>query len=262
MSAAVKTLAALQQSLACIVGERMHACASFTFGADMIDSELESGLACGAVHEFFAASEADSGSTLGFALAVAQRAAGKKPCVWVRQSYCASSTGRLYPDGFACLGFDPNQLLTITLRKAVDVLRVAHDALRCLGVGAVILEPLGKPKAFDLTATRRLSLAAEHFSIPLLCIHVGAQPSASAAQTRWQVQCAPSSAPHQKLLGHPAFNVTLTRSRLGKTGQWTLEWNSHERTFVDVPPLLKPMVQPAPYRQTVAAIESIRHTGT
>ena len=138
------------------------------------------------------------------------------------------------------------------------MLRVVHDALHCLGVGAVIAEPLGKPRAFDLTAMLRLNLAAEQSNIPLLCLHVGAQPTASAAQTRWSVKSAPSFHTHQKLLGQPAFDVTLTRSRTGKAGQWNLEWNSHERTFVDVPPLSRSVVQPTPYRQIAAAVEGIQ----
>ena len=74
---------------------------------------------------------------------------------------------------------------------AKALLEGAADAARCPGLGALIVECWGKCPALDLTASRRLALAAEQSGVTLLLLRLEAEPVPSAADTRWAVSAAP-----------------------------------------------------------------------
>jgi protein ImuA len=112
------------------------------------------------------------------------------------------------------------------------VLRAAEEAARCAPLGAVLIEPWGEPRALDLTATRRLALAAETSGVPLIMLRLAAAPAPSAATTRWEVRAALSSPLAANAPGHPAFAVTLARRKAGAGGQsWTVEWDRDRCEF-------------------------------
>ncbi|HEY0418573.1 MAG TPA: hypothetical protein VGC80_03550 [Acetobacteraceae bacterium] len=131
----------------------------FSCGAPRIGEFLSGGLARGALHEIYAPAVADVAAASGFAVALAYRAAGGRPVAWVRQDFADVETGRPYGPGLVELGLDPHRLLLVQARDAAGVLRAGAEAIRCPALGAVLMEPWGEPKALDLTATRRLSLA-------------------------------------------------------------------------------------------------------
>src|SRR6266571_5094840 len=97
-----------------------------------------------------------------------------------------------------------------------------EEALSCRAVGAVIGEIRGP--SVDLTATRRLSLAAGRRDGLALLLRARPAPEASAAATRWVVGAAPS-APDSTFLGPgpPRFATRLMRNRRGHLGCWVLE---------------------------------------
>src|SRR3546814_11674827 len=85
----------------------------------------------------------------------------------------------------------------------------------------------------DLTASRRLALAAEKSGTTLLLLRTGADPVPSAAQTRWSVASAPSRAFAANAPGTPTFDITLLRQRSGPSGtSWRLEWNRYQRISI------------------------------
>ena len=204
-----------------------------TFGTDAIDGRIEGGLAQRALHEVFAASVEDGSAAAAFAVMIAMRACpANRPIIWVRENRCDRQIGHVHAAGLAELGVDPNDLVLVDAPDMLAVLRAGADIVKCGQVGAVVIEPWGKAPLLDLTASRRLSMAAAVSGVLTLVLRVNAEPMPSAAQTRWQVAAAPSFPLAANAPGHPAFNIALLRHRGGIAGFETcLEWNRDTRSF-------------------------------
>lgn len=198
-------------------------------GCAALDDWLGGGLARGALHEVFAASQADGAAATGFAVLLALRAARGRRILWVRQDALDRVAGQLYPPGLAALGLDPAAVVLVRAADAADLLRAAGEAARCGGLGAVLAEPWGEAPAIDHVASRRLSLAASESGVPVLMLRVAATPRASVAASRWRVAALPSAPLAANAPGPPAFAATLLRHRGGAAGAtWELEWD-HDR---------------------------------
>jgi len=198
-------------------------------GHDEIDLCLKGGLQHGVLHEVFSAIGHETAAT-GFVAGLATRVAADKHSLWIRQDFSMHEFGELSPTGLFELGLDPAHILLLSVANASDGLRAAHDALSCAALGAVVIEILGSPKILDLTASRRLMLAATQKTVTALLLRFGAQPEASTAETRWLVRGSASQTQNEDW-GHPAFEVDLIRNRHGKTGHWFMEWNCDGRIF-------------------------------
>ena len=229
------------------------------FGAPTLDGPLGGGLARAALHEVYAAGGADGAAATGFAAGVALRAAaGGRQIAWIRQDFLDAEVGRLHPPGLAELGLDPGQVLLVRAKDVQGVLRAGLEATRCAVLGAVLIEPWGESRLLDLTASRRLSLAAKASGAVTLLLRVAASPSPSAAATRWLVRSLPSRALEANTPGYPAFVATLLRHRRGVAGrEWCLEWDRDRGCFQDRPvpdaaPVPRPVV-PVPARRAAAA---------
>ena len=204
-----------------------------TFGLDSVDRRIEGGLAQRALHEVFAASVDDGSAAAAFAMMVGLRAcSANRSIIWVRENRCVRHIGQVHAAGLVELGMDPNDLVLVDAPDTLAVLRAGADIVKCEQVGAVVIEPWGKAPLLDLTASRRLSMAAAASGVLTLVLRVDAEPMPSAAQTRWQVAAAPSSPLAANAPGHPAFNIVLLRHRSGIAGFETcLEWNRDTRSF-------------------------------
>jgi protein ImuA len=203
-----------------------------TFGAAALDEALGGGIARAALHEIYAPGTADLTAATGFAVGLAIRAAQQRPILWVRQDVLDAETGRLHPPGLAELGLDPARILLVRARDAQGVLRAGAEAARCSALGAVLIEPWGEPRLLDLTASRRLALAAEGSGVTVMLLRAVANPDPSAARTRWQVTALPSRALEANAPGDPAFNVTLLRHRGGLAEcEWRVEWSRDRQCF-------------------------------
>ena len=142
-------------------------------GVPEIDAHLPwGGLAAGAVHEILDGDAPTSNSTTkiggalngavtAFAAAIAGKAqqARARPIVWI-----APRTGpreSLYAPGLAGFGLDPVDLIAVRVPPggnfAATALWAMEEALRAPTIGLVCAEI----EALDLTASRRLQLAAE-----------------------------------------------------------------------------------------------------
>ncbi|WDR04791.1 hypothetical protein PSQ90_10735 [Devosia rhodophyticola] len=221
----------------------------FGLGFSPIDTVLGAGLERGAIHEILTSHPADVGAAAGFAIALALRAVEKaQPVVWVRQTSSGYATGNLYAPGLKALGLNPDQMILVELRDTLELLRAGLEAMKCTALGAVILEPWGKPQALDFTATRRMALAATQSGVPVFLLRPGIEPQHSAAQTRWQIGTAASRPGLANGPGLPVFNITLLRQRSGPAGQsWQLEWDHEHRIFRQptvLTPLSGPLVSP------------------
>jgi protein ImuA len=206
------------------------------FGVDDIDRRLGGGLAHRALHEVFATSADDGSSAAAFAVMVAMRAATSgHPIVWVREDKCARLGGHLHAVGLAELGLNPDELVLVDAPDTLAVLRAGADIVKCGEVGAVVIEPWGKAPLLDLTASRRLSMAAAASGVLTLVLRVNAEPMPSAAQTRWCVGSAPSAPLVANAPGSPAFDIALLRHRGGIAGfDARVEWNRDTRSFASL----------------------------
>jgi protein ImuA len=203
-----------------------------SFGVADLDGALGGGIARAALHEIYAPATADLAAATGFAVGLAIRAAGLRPILWVRQDVVDAETGRLHPPGLIELGLDPARVLLVRARDAEGVLRAGSEAARCSALGAVLIEPWGQPRRLDLTASRRLALAAEGSGATTLLLRAAVSPQPSAANTRWQVVGLPSRALEANAPGDPAFSVHLLRHRGGVTErEWRVEWNRDRQSF-------------------------------
>lgn len=190
-------------------------------------------LARGALHELYAAAQADGASLSALAMMLGETG-GKQSRLWVRHAALARETGTPHPAGFSELGLDPASVLLLQARDASAALQAALEGARCTALGAVIVELWGETRVYDLAASRRLALAAKTSGVPVFLLRIGTKSIASAAETRWLARAAPSRALAAKAPGHPAFHLTLLRARNGQEGlQHHLEWNRDAQRFED-----------------------------
>lgn len=217
------------------------------------DDWLTQGAPAAQLHEIYGTEAEDGPAATGFAVALAL--AGQRvepgqggtptvghvaaPILWVRQQ--GRGDGRLHATGLLDLGLAPDALVLAEVPDPAALLRVAADAARCPGLGTVIVETHGRVPGLDLTATRRLMLAAESSGVTVLSVRLAAQVEPSAAASRWGVAAMPSRTLPGDVFGtpapgRPAFLVECLRRRGGPAGtRWPVEWNRETRHFVTLP---------------------------
>jgi protein ImuA len=215
-----------------------------------VDAALQGGLVLGAMHEVFAAAGRQSAAATAFVAALAGRSAGRRPLVWVRQDFTEIESGAVSLSGLAELGLDPRLVVSVRAADVECALRTAADALACDAVGVVVLEVWGEARQLDLTASRKLTLAAQASGVTGLVLRMAAEPQPSTAETRWIVRGAhsPPASSSRSAWGAPLFDAQLVRNRHGPVGRWIMEWKCDECLFA----------KPATYPQPVAAAPADR----
>ncbi|CAH2598746.1 conserved protein of unknown function [Rhodovastum atsumiense] len=170
------------------------------------------GLARAALHEVLAA---DRGAAVGFCGLLLARAAG--PVLWI------GAEPDLWPPGLAAFGLSPADLVLVRAGRATDGLWALEEALRCPAVAGAVLMVDGHPP--DMTATRRLQLAAEAGGgIGLLLLPDADRIHPSVACTRWRVAAEAVPDPER-----PCWRLTLLRGAGGRPAEWRLAWHAAER---------------------------------
>ena len=212
-------MASLRAELTCAPSGRGPALA---FGLAQIDDRLaDHGLDGAGLHEVAAhtASLNDDAAATLFAAGIAARFA-HKPGVSV---LWALSKFDLYAPGIEQVGLGPDRVLYAQGTRDSEVLAMAEDGLRNGTLACVIAEV----KAADMTATRRLQLAASDGKTPILLYrrHRSRErcplSGLSAAMTRWRIGCVESSPLQYAGLGRSRWSVELVRQRAGNP--FTLE---------------------------------------
>ncbi|NBB63894.1 hypothetical protein GVN18_32020 [Pseudomonas sp. ODNR1LW] len=203
----------------------------FDLGLEAADRHL-GGLATHGLHEVYAAATPDATAALGFALGLVRRAADDRPVVWGVQTMAGLETGQIHGPGLRELGLNPGRLVLVRVKEMKDLLAAGEEALSSGAAGAVLLTAWGASPALNLTATRRLSMAAGQGRATALLIRLAAQPQPSAAETRWRVRGALSRALEAEAPGHPTYAVELLRHRLGAQPRtWIMEWDRERGVF-------------------------------
>lgn len=229
-------LAALRQRMAVI--ERQHRPEGtvapgvpVATGHDAIDATLGGGLARGRLHELFAATIDDGPSATGFAAMLAIRFGGE--LIWLRQDRAEKRGGRLYAHGLSELGLDPAKVIMVLVDEPLHLLRAAADSIACAAGCTVIVELWQTPREFDLTASRRLAMAAADAGVALLMLRIDAEPQPSAAWTRWRIAAAPSVPFEAGAPGLPALTLELTRHRQGtENRRWDVVWDRYDKRLI------------------------------
>jgi len=225
-----------------------HGDGLFATGHQAIDARFGGGLACGCVHELFAADADDAGSVAGLGVGLAWRARRGRRLLWLRSDESQRRSGAAYAPGLAELGLDPGAWILGRMPDETALLKAATDALRCAALGAVVIECRGNPRVLDLTASRRLALAARDSGVTAFLLRGDATPVPSAAETRWAVRSAASRALAANAPGLPMFEVELLRRRAGPAGMvWRMEWDRDVRVFRE----------PAPEKAASGAVVSL-----
>lgn len=206
----------------------------------LLSDDVSPGLRTGCLHEF-----AGEGAE-AFAAILSGRLKG--PVLWCADALAGSE---LYPPGLVAFGLDYRRLIVVRCRKPWEILAAMEDGLRCRALAAVVGE---LSAAVDLTASRRLQLAAENSGVTGFLVQsawrdqVSKGPPAgkrkkagterydlevqakapSAAFSRWSADAARNK---DSAASSMTWRLSLHRCRNGGSGAWTVKWDAKAYRF-------------------------------
>lgn len=228
-------IARLENSVPQFSGSRSRG-QNWTFDVADIDSHLpERGLARSGLHDISPHAYGDIPAAMRFALAMAIRRVSdpveRRPLLWCRVVREVREYGNLYGHGIESMGLPRHRFVTVTLKRPVDALWVAEEALKSGAVAIVIADV--DAKHTSLTATRRLSLAAQTGKAAGLLVFTTPQSGATSSHTRWIASASRSQPPpyDPHAPGKPSWNLELVRARGGRPGAWVVEWQNASHRF-------------------------------
>lgn len=189
-----------------------------------IDAALAGGgLPLGCLHEIHATAAAgdgragDDGAAVGFAALLLARLAARtgRSVLWLGRD------ADLHAPGLVRYGLTPDRLVLARGRRPADLLWALEEAARSAAIAAVVGEVAGA----DLTASRRLQLAAEAGGVTTFLLRRHGAGMTSSAVTRWRVAgLASRPVAGEPGIGHPRWQLDLLRCRGGRPGGWPVEW--------------------------------------
>ena len=148
---------------------------------------------------------------------------GERHVLWVQDKAALRLNGRPYRHGLPSAL--RRRVIHVLAPRPEDALFALEEGIRCRELACVIGEIAGNPRAFDFTASRRLTLAAENHGVPLFLVRHDARPDLSSARMRWRARAAPSLLPrwNAEAPGAPAWHAELFRARGHAPGEWILD---------------------------------------
>jgi len=196
-----------------------------------LDGVLKGGFARGALHEIAPSGPLHMGAAAGFALALAGLAQqGRRETLWIQQDFAALEGGEIYAPGLTLYGLTVEQFLLLRVAKPMEALWAMEEALSSQALSSLVVE-LAPGSDADLTATRRLQLAAREGDTLALLLRQQVSGQASAATTRWEISALPGLPGELGGLGKPRFGLNLTRNRCGPCGNWNVIWDRQKGCF-------------------------------
>lgn len=205
-------------------------------GFEALDRVLGGGLPLDALHDIRAVESRDAGAGAGFVLALVARLAeadGMPPVFWVSAAAPRREAGHLYAPGLVALGLDPGSIVQVFTRTGTEALWAFEAALACRGVGVAVCEL--REASLDLAATRRCALRARDAKVTGFLLRLSSPAEPTAADLRFRLAPAPAGTigGYAAGIGRMAWRVALEKNRGGRTGSFLVEWNAHERRFVE-----------------------------
>jgi protein ImuA len=196
-------------------------------GIHDIDARLAGGgLALGQLHELAPMDSGDEPAALGFALALVARHLARvrgEALLVVGQAHPLP-----YGHGLAGLGLDPERLLLFEVGSDGDAYRALEESLRSQGLAAARWSR--RLWASGRAASMRPATAARTDLLLLVLRPPGAE-SPNVATTRWRIAAGKALRDRFGCIERPCWQVTLDRSRNGRTGHWLLEWDHAAHRF-------------------------------
>ena len=180
----------------------------------------------GAVHELVCANAGQAAASEGFVgglLSVLMQNGGA--CLWVGLSQS------VFAPALSAFGIEPHRVIFLNLLRDEEVLWVMEEALKCMGLAAVI----GEVSALDFKQSRRLQLATEQSKVPGFVLrNASGKLGSTACAARWQVKPLPSETVNGLPgLGLPRWQVELLKVRNGQPGSWVVEWDEGRFVHID-----------------------------
>ncbi|MCB2113145.1 MAG: hypothetical protein KDD85_06295 [Parvularculaceae bacterium] len=201
-------------------------------------------LAPGALHEIAGSDWRDGAAASFYALAMASRLAHARrgDLVIVSLKSDARDAGLLYAPKGALCGVDAMRIALCFAGDVETLLWAAEDAARSPSVAALIIETCKPHRLLNLTATRRLQLAAEASGATPILLRSAHDSAASSAFRRLRVTPAPSAADSYDAAapGRLRWRVAIERCRLGNCGEWIVEWDDETGELKEAPALYVP----------------------
>ena len=198
-----------------------------TLGAAALDSHLPwGGLPRAALHEVAGeGSDREQGAAAaGFAALWLGKLQAAGPVLWIARGASLDAVD-LHAHGLHQQCLDPKRLIMVAARRDDEALWAMEEGLKARSLGAV----LGEIEKLDLTASRRLQLAAESGGVTAFVLRRWrlmeratrdtAQPIA--AVTRWRIASLPIQGEPGE--GDIRWRVALARCRGGRPGMWIME---------------------------------------
>jgi hypothetical protein len=213
---------------------------SWTWGDANLDDWLPAqALGTTALHEIKPASYNDWPAALALGLRLAARRIANWPAervppriLWCQTSALGKELGHLYGPGIETLGLPLDAFVIVETSRVKEALWAMEEGLRSGTLALVV----GGVKEIELTASRRLGLAAAAGATPCLALTAPATAGAPAATTRWRATRCPSAthAFDRAAPGASRIQLALERCRgrpLVETLSETVEWCDAARRF-------------------------------
>lgn len=182
-----------------------------SLGLRVLDEALPwGGLPTGVLHEIVG--RPGDAAAFGFAVRLLRDLVTRRqrPVLWCRGD---TEAGLPYAPGLTQSGLNADSVIYARARKPAELLWAMEEGLRSGAFAAVLAEGVSP----DLTATRRLQLAAEAgATTALLSLPYGVAGGVSAALTRWQL----TSVPVEEESEAARWQIALVRCRGGANGAW------------------------------------------
>ncbi len=168
------------------------------------------------IHEFLCTTAEMKAASSGFIAGIASSLVQKEGVIiWI------GPARKLFPPALKAFGIEPHKVIFIDVRREQDLLWVTEEALKCVGLAAVVAEL----KTLSFTTSRRLQLAVEGSGVSGFILRNAADGGATACLSRWQVKpLASDGGDGLPGLGFPRWHVDLLKVRNGTPGSWQVEW--------------------------------------
>lgn len=234
----------------------------------------------GALHEVRGRAHPDRPAALGFLMALIARLQlvetttsplDTRPILWCEQVSGTLDFGTLYGPGLASFGLDPARFIVVRAKTTSELLWAMEEGVRCDALSSVI-GLFGPRSALDLTASRRLQLAAERTGTTVFLLRQSSDSMVTVARTRWLIATRASGSCHNRglpdvlrdtesnhlsqerfsnVIGLPRWQVTMEKCQSvpggvssTRPGTWEMEWDYAAYRFRLVPPLVDRSVLP------------------
>jgi protein ImuA len=193
---------------------------------DFLDAIFAAGR--GASSEILPARPPDAPAAAAFALAMAlraQAARGGGALAWIVEDSSAREFGLPYGRGLAAAGADLARFILIRARRPRETLFAMEEALKSPACAAVVAETFLTPRLYDLSASRRLLLAARRGGgLGLLAPRgIDAARFSSAAELRVEIAAAPpailSARPPLSPVAPFVWRLRLLKARASLSGE-------------------------------------------